>query len=116
MDFSPNEHVSGADLASAPITVKNIRLWDHEPLLQNYQQRQVLRSYYEFNDVDIDRYQIGGQMRQVMLSARELNIDKIPGDQSWMNRHLALYARVWRHHVAGECLRSGQRRAALFHQ
>ncbi len=88
MELSPTEHVSGNDLAASPLTVKNIRLWDHAPLLQNYQQRQVLRTYYEFNDVDIDRYQIGGQMRQVMLAARELNIDKLPGDQSWISRHL----------------------------
>ena len=88
VDFSPKERVSAADLTSAPITVSNIRLWDHDPLLANYRQRQALRSYYEINDVDIDRYRIGGQLRQVMLSPRELNIDNIPGDQSWMTRHL----------------------------
>jgi len=88
VDFSPSERVSGADLASSPITMNNIRLWDHQPLLQNYRQRQVLRSYYEMNDVDIDRYQLNGQMRQVMLSPRELNVDNIPGEQTWLNRHL----------------------------
>lgn len=88
VDFSPSERVSNTDLASAPLTVSNIRLWDHRPLLQTYRQRQVLRTYYQMNGVDIDRYQLGGQLRQVMLSARELNIDNLPGDPTWQNRHL----------------------------
>jgi len=86
--FTPTPHVTSAMLASSPITVKNIRLWDHRPLLESYRQGQTLRTYYQMNDVDIDRYQVNNQLRQVMLAARELNVDQIPGQQSWVNRHL----------------------------
>ena len=86
--FSPTPRVTKAMLDASPDTVKNIRLWDHRPLLESYRQGQTLRTYYQMNDVDIDRYQINGKLRQVMLSARELNVDQIPGQQSWVNRHL----------------------------
>jgi uncharacterized membrane protein (UPF0182 family) len=69
-------------------TIDNMRLWDWHPLLQTFGQQQILRQYYEFRDVDIDRYVIDGQQRQIMLSAREI---KGPPDdaQSWTNERLA---------------------------
>lgn len=69
-------------------TIDNMRLWDYRPLLQTFGQQQILRQYYEFLDVDIDRYQIDGQQRQIMLSAREI---KGPPDdaRSWTNDRLA---------------------------
>ncbi len=70
-------------------TVRNVRLWDYRPLLQTYNQIQALRQYYEFNDVDVDRYTIDGETRQVMLSARELVPDRLSQDaQTWVNRRL----------------------------
>ncbi len=68
-------------------SLRNIRLWDYRPLQQTYQQLQALRPYYEFGEVDIDRYTIDGEQRQVMLSARELNKDRLPAP-SWVNRNL----------------------------
>src|SRR5437764_8313464 len=68
-------------------TIGNIRLWDYRPLLTTYQQIQRIRQYYEFQDVDIDRYQAGGSRSQVMLSARELDSRLLPS-QTWINRHL----------------------------
>jgi len=68
-------------------TIDNLRLWDHVPLLNAYSQQQSLRLYYEFADVDVDRYTVGGQERQVMLAARELNPARIPVS-SWIGRHL----------------------------
>lgn len=88
VEFSPQARVGSAQLQAAPSTMNNIRLWDSRPLLQNYRQRQELRTYYQLNDVDIDRYQLNGQMRQVTISARELNVNEIPGTRSWVNRHL----------------------------
>ncbi len=67
-------------------TIYNIRLWDHRPLQTSYQQLQSLRKYYDFPDVDNDRYTVGGEMRQVMLAPRQLNYDRIA--DSWVNRHL----------------------------
>ncbi len=69
-------------------TIDNMRLWDWHPLLQTFGQQQILRQYYEFRDVDIDRYLIDGQQRQIMLSARE--IKGPPEDAlSWTNERLA---------------------------
>ncbi len=69
-------------------TLKNIRLWDWRPLHQTYNQIQSLRSYYKFYDVDVGRYHVNGDYRQVMLSPRELDTSKLPS-RSWVNKHLA---------------------------
>jgi uncharacterized protein len=76
-----------ADLAANRATIDNVRLWDREPLLQTYGQIQSIRTYYDFVAVDDDRYRIGGQLRQVMLSARELNTDALP-TRTFINEHL----------------------------
>jgi len=68
-------------------TIQNIRWWDPRPLLDTYRQLQELRLYYDFHDIDVDRYLIDGSYRQVTLSARELNQSKLPGDaQTWINQ------------------------------
>jgi uncharacterized membrane protein (UPF0182 family) len=64
-------------------------LWDYRPLLQTYNQVQALRQYFAFNDVDVDRYVVDGQRRQVMISARELVPDRLNSEaQTWVNRKL----------------------------
>ncbi len=69
-------------------TIDNIRIWDHRPLSQTFRQLQQIRTYYSFGDVDVDRYRIDGEYRQVMLAARELSAE-LPGKgNSWVNRHL----------------------------
>lgn len=76
-----------ATLSGRPETIANIRLWDYRPLLTTYQQIQRIRQYYDFNDVDIDRYQINQSPTQVMLAARELDPRLVPS-QTWINQHL----------------------------
>jgi uncharacterized membrane protein (UPF0182 family) len=66
----------------------SVRLWDYRPLLDAFGQLQALRQQYRFNDVDVDRYLIGGREVPVMLSARELASQQLP-QQTWLNRHLA---------------------------
>jgi uncharacterized membrane protein (UPF0182 family) len=68
-------------------TVSNIRLWDWRPLLDSYSQLQEIRLYYEFEDVDVDRYDLGQGPRQVMLSAREMAVEELP-EETWQNQHL----------------------------
>ncbi|MCK4245477.1 MAG: UPF0182 family protein [Candidatus Omnitrophica bacterium] len=69
--------------------IKNIRLWDPRPLKATYRQLQGLRLYYDFPNVDIDRYEINGEYRQVFLSARELNQSKIPQKaRTWINERM----------------------------
>ena len=75
------------DIARNADTVDNVRLWDHQPLLDTFGQIQELRTYYDFASVDNDRYVIDGKLRQVMLSARELNSDSLP-NRTWINEHL----------------------------
>jgi uncharacterized membrane protein (UPF0182 family) len=68
-------------------TIENVRLWDHQPLLQTFAQIQEIRTYYDFWAVDNDRYTINGKYRQVMLSARELNPESLQ-NPSWVNERL----------------------------
>jgi len=68
-------------------TIKNIRLWDHRPLLRTFAQLQEIRTYDQFPDVDIDRYLLNGEYRQLMLSPREMAYDKLPS-RIWINEHL----------------------------
>jgi uncharacterized protein len=70
-------------------TLRNIRLWDYRPLLSTYRQLQEIRSYYKFTHVDVDRYRINGDYRQVMLAARELVFSQLPKiAQTWVNERL----------------------------
>ena len=74
-------------IAANDATIENIRWWDPRPLLDTYRQLQELRLYYDFHDIDVDRYVIEGSYREVMLSARELNQSKLPADaQTWINQ------------------------------
>jgi uncharacterized membrane protein (UPF0182 family) len=89
-NYTVNEAVSVSDLLAEANTLANVRLWDYRPLLQTYNQIQALRQYYEFNDIDIDRYQLeDGNLRQVMISGRELVPERLSEDaQTWVNRKL----------------------------
>jgi hypothetical protein len=70
-------------------TIDNLRLWDYRPLLTTFGQQQILRQYYTFTDVDIDRYEIGGEQRQIMLSARELDVEQLADQaRTWTNERL----------------------------
>jgi len=87
--FAAGAGIVKASLKDDAPTIENIRLWDPRPLLATYRQLQEIRLYYDFTDIDIDRYRINGRYTQVMLSARELNTRKLPADaQTWVNRHL----------------------------
>jgi uncharacterized membrane protein (UPF0182 family) len=69
-------------------TIQNIRLWDSRPLLQTYQQTQAIRLYYEFYNVDVDRYHLADGYHQVMLASREL-ASQLPSEaQTWVNENL----------------------------
>ncbi|MFP5317402.1 MAG: UPF0182 family protein [Acidimicrobiia bacterium] len=89
-DFAADDDLTGSDLAADAETIRNIRLWDPLVLTRTYKRLQELRNFYQFNDVDVDRYgdvAFPNQNVQVLLSARELRIDGIPS-QSWVNQHL----------------------------
>jgi uncharacterized membrane protein (UPF0182 family) len=75
------------DIARNAPTLQNIRLWDHQPLLDTFGQLQEIRTYYDFVSVDNDRYVVNGRPQQVMLSARELNSNSLP-NRTWVNERL----------------------------
>jgi uncharacterized protein len=86
-ELSGDAELTRADIDANADTIKNVRLWDHQPLLDTFGQIQELRTYYDFVAVDNDRYMIDGELRQVMLSARELNSESLP-NRTWINEHL----------------------------
>jgi uncharacterized membrane protein (UPF0182 family) len=87
--FSFSGQLTRNDIENNRSTIDNVRLWDYRPLRSTFQQLQTLRLYYDFNDVDIDRYWIDGEYRQVMLSARELDQQQLqPQAQTWVNQRL----------------------------
>jgi uncharacterized protein len=86
-EFPAEETLRAEDLRKNDATIKNIRLWDRRPLLVTYAQLQEIRTYYKFVDVDNDRYMVDGELRQVMLSARELSYRNLPS-RIWINERL----------------------------
>jgi uncharacterized membrane protein (UPF0182 family) len=83
---------SGVEAVDAPHnqdTLQNIRLWDWRALQDTLRQIQEIRTYYDFPDIDIDRYVVNGQVRQMMLATRELNVEKLPeSSRNWINEKL----------------------------
>ncbi|HYL79160.1 MAG TPA: UPF0182 family protein, partial [Candidatus Acidoferrum sp.] len=86
-EFPAEDVLTAENLRTNDATIKNIRLWDHRPLLATYAQLQEIRTYYRFVDVDNDRYMVDGQLRQVMLSPRELSYRNLPS-RIWINERL----------------------------
>ncbi|HEY3218758.1 MAG TPA: UPF0182 family protein [Candidatus Limnocylindria bacterium] len=85
--FNVADTPSAAEARRDLSDTQSVRLWDYRPLLSAFDALQALRQYYSFNDVDVDRYQIGGREVPVMLSARELQSTSLP-QATWVNRHL----------------------------
>jgi len=85
--FTGEQSISRALVNENQATLDNMRLWDYRPLLVTFGQQQILRQYYQFLDVDIDRYAVDGEPRQIMLSAREIG-DLPQNAQTWTNERL----------------------------
>ena len=86
-DLSGQSRLTLADIQANQATIRNVRLWDREPLLQTFGQLQEIRTYYDFVSVDDDRYWIDGEYRQVLLSPRELNSNSLP-TRTFINERL----------------------------
>ncbi len=87
--FPAETTVEAVDPANNQSTLQNIRLWDWRALQDTLRQLQEIRTYYDFPDIDIDRYTVNGALRQVMLATRELNVDKLPeSSRNWINEKL----------------------------
>ncbi|HYV24608.1 MAG TPA: UPF0182 family protein, partial [Pyrinomonadaceae bacterium] len=87
--FDANTTADASDLQGNRATLDNIRLWDWHALKDTLSQIQAIRIYYDFTDVDVDRYVIGGQNRQMMIGTREINVDRLPeSSRNWVNEKL----------------------------
>ena len=87
--FPADSGIEAVDPLNNRTTLENIRLWDWRALQDTLRQIQAIRTYYDFPDIDIDRYQVGGSVRQMMLATRELNVDKLPASsRNWINEKL----------------------------
>src|SRR5438128_168683 len=88
-NFSGDQPLTLKDVQNDQVTVNNLRLWDYAPLKQTYDQQQTIRTYYTFNDIDLDRYTINNQYQQLEISAREFDFTRLPASaQNWVNQHL----------------------------
>jgi hypothetical protein len=88
-EFPAETTVEATDPANNQATLQNIRLWDWRALQDTLRQIQEIRTYYDFPDIDIDRYEIDGTIRQVMLATRELSVEKLPeSSRNWINEKL----------------------------
>jgi uncharacterized membrane protein (UPF0182 family) len=88
-DFPANSQLSGEAVQANQTTLESIRLWDPATLQNTYRQLQELRPYYDFQDVDVDRYVLDGTVQQVMFSVREVATDDLPAQaQTWQNQAL----------------------------
>jgi uncharacterized membrane protein (UPF0182 family) len=86
--FTGEQELTRALFDNEEATIDNLRLWDYRPLLTTFGQQQILRRYYTFTDVDIDRYTIEDEQRQIMLSARELDATLFGDTLTWTNERL----------------------------
>lgn len=87
--FPASQQATAQEVADNQDTIGNVRLWDPEPLRAAIRQIQTIRPLFDFLDVDIDRYNIDGKQKQVMLSTRELDSNRLPVDaQTWVNSRL----------------------------
>jgi len=87
--FPGDSGIDAVNPANNRATLENIRLWDWRALQATLRQIQEIRTYYDFPDIDIDRYEIDGSVRQVMVGTRELSIEKLPeSSRNWINEKL----------------------------
>jgi len=88
-EFPAETTVDALNPATNQATLDNIRLWDVQALQDTLRQVQEIRTYYDFPDIDIDRYKLNGSLREVMLAVRELNVDRLPeSSRNWINDKL----------------------------
>ena len=87
--FPAESGVEAVDAGHNQDTLQNIRLWEWHALQDTLRQIQEIRTYYDFPDIDIDRYTVNGTVRQMMLATRELNVEKLPeSSRNWINEKL----------------------------
>lgn len=89
-DYPANSSMSASDIQNNMDTINNIKINSYKQSMEYYNQTQVLRYYYNFNDVDVDRYNIDGKLTEVFIAPREINTNALTGNaDTWQNQHLS---------------------------
>lgn len=86
--FAGTDDIDAEALEANETLLSNVRVWDPDVLQRVYNQLQAITPFYTFPDVDIDRYEVDGETRQILLSGRELSVEDLTTDASWQNEHL----------------------------
>jgi uncharacterized membrane protein (UPF0182 family) len=87
--FPVRQSITYDDIKENQATIHNIRLWDTRPLIETYRQLQEIRLYYNFRNIDIDRYHFGSKYTEVALASRELPATQLPARaNTWLNVHM----------------------------
>ena len=108
-EFPAETTVAAADAANNQPTLQNIRLWDWQALQDTLRQIQEIRTYYDFPDIDIDRYQIDGKLRQVMLGDPRTQRRQAAGEQPQLDQRKAdLHPWLRHHHESGQWVHAGR--------
>ena len=88
-NFSGDQPLTAKDVQADQVTINNLRLWDYSQLIETYEQQQTIRTYYRFNDIDIDRYAVGNEYTSLEISAREIDTSLLSSAaKNWVNQHL----------------------------
>jgi uncharacterized membrane protein (UPF0182 family) len=85
--YAYSDNLTAADLEADASTLENVRLWDPNQVIDTWRNEQQRLSFYQFSDLDVDRYVIDGQLTPTILGARELDTGRLPS-QSWVSEHL----------------------------
>jgi uncharacterized protein len=87
--YGGSAQITGQDVGADQATIDNLRLWDDRQIQETYTQLQSIRTYYSFNEIDLDRYVLDGRLRQVEISAREVDQSRLPAQaHTWVNQKL----------------------------
>jgi uncharacterized protein len=86
--FAGSDDLDAEAIEENETLLSNVRVWDPDVLQRVYNQLQAITPFYTFPDVDIDRYEVDGETRQILLSGRELSVEDLTAGASWQNEHL----------------------------
>ncbi len=87
-DYNASDSITLQQIKEHKKAIQNIRIWDQKLTVETYKQLQEIRLYYQFYNIDLDRYHTNKGYRQVLISARELDANLPPKAQTWVNSHL----------------------------
>ena len=87
--FKIENDLTKKDIEDNKMIIDNIKINSYKPALEFYNQFQYIKYYYDFNDIDVDRYTINGKYSQVFIAPREIDLKSLKGKgNDWQNTHL----------------------------